>query len=295
MTSPSSVAPTPTLGAPNATALSLDATAAGVHVRMLQSNHDFSRCVELQREIWGFDQAEIVPATFLHVVEYAGGLVAGAFDSNDELLGFVLGITGIHDGELSHWSHMLGVRESARNIGVGRMLKEYQRAYMASLGVAHIAWTFDPLQAKNAHFNINRLGAAVVRYVPDMYGTTASPLHLGMATDRLIARVTTSPSTSPNQPLTLPGEAGIPILSPFGRPTDTAFAEDRRPEVVLIEMPTDVLAVLGRSPAEAQAWRFGVREHFQRALALGYVVRGVHRAADGDRAFYIMKRSLNVA
>src|SRR5439155_9004142 len=162
-----------------------------VCLRLLSSVDDCRACVELQRDVWGWDQADIVPATLLHVVDYVGGLVAGAFDPNSILLGFVFGITGIRDGEIVHWSHMLGVREAARNMGVGRMLKEYQRRVLAERGVARIYWTFDPLQAKNAYFNLNRLGAHVVEYVPDMYGVTGSPLHLGLATDRLVVCLST--------------------------------------------------------------------------------------------------------
>ena len=96
------------------------------------------------------------------------------------------------DGTLVHWSHILGVRESARNAGVGRLLKEFQRAELARRGIARMYWTYDPLVAKNAHLNLNLLGARVVEYVRDMYGTTSSPLHNGLATDRLIVSCATT-------------------------------------------------------------------------------------------------------
>jgi predicted GNAT superfamily acetyltransferase len=265
------------------------APSAEVTVRPLRSNEDCHACVELQREIWGFDQAEIVPSTVLHVVEYVGGLVAGAFDAHGTLLGFVFGISGVRDGQLAHWSHMLGVRESARNLGVGRMLKEYQRATLEEMGITRIFWSFDPLMAKNAHFNINRLGASVVEYVPDMYGTTASPLHLGMATDRLI--VCLDSSEQRRSIATIPSELGIPILSPFARLSDvTLSVGDWSPNVVLIEMPIDILDLLGRSPSAAQTWRLAVRDNFRWAMQRGYSVTGVHRSAGVDRAFYILTR-----
>jgi predicted GNAT superfamily acetyltransferase len=270
-----------------ATALTDEALATGVHIRPLRSNEDHRACVELQRDVWGWDQAEIVPSTLLHVVEYVGGLVAGAFDANERLLGFVFGITGVRDGQLAHWSHMLGVRESARNLGVGRMLKEYQRSTLAEIGVTRIFWSFDPLMAKNAYFNINRLGAAVVEYVPDMYGTTASPLHLGMATDRLVVCLD-SVAHSPT-PTVLSSESGIPILTPFRRLPDAAFsAGDSTPSVVLIEIPTEVLNVLERSPSDAHTWRLAVRDHFRWALQRGYSVTGIHRSPSVDRTFYIL-------
>jgi predicted GNAT superfamily acetyltransferase len=272
-----------------ATALAAEGPAPEVRIRLLRSNADFHACVDLQRHVWGFEQGEIVPSTLLHVVDYVGGLCAGAFDVNDNLLGFVFGITGVRDGALAHWSHMLGVHESARNLGVGRMLKEYQRSAMAAIGVTRIYWSFDPLMAKNAYFNINRLGALVTEYVPDMYGTTASPLHLGMATDRLIVRLDTA--AVPRTLMKVSSDHGLPILTPFPRLNDvTLSVGDWSPELVLIEMPTEVLEVLERSPGSAQTWRLAVRDHFRWALKRGYSVTGVFRNASTDRAFYVLSR-----
>jgi predicted GNAT superfamily acetyltransferase len=238
--------------------------------------------------VWGWDQAEIVPATLLHVVEYVGGVAAGAFDAQGTLLGFVFGITGPRDGELAHWSHMLGVRESARNIGVGRMLKEHQRSVLASRGVARVYWTFDPLMAKNAYLNLNRLGAKVVEYVPDMYGITASALHLGLATDRLVVcQMTNGRVATPIVPSTT---AALPILTPFPRPDDLTMSPgDDRPPMVLLEIPPDILAVLVESPATAGTWRESVREHFRSALAHDYIVTGFRRGPLASRSFYILE------
>src|SRR5262249_9654440 len=152
----------------------------------------------------------------------------------------VFGVTGIRDGVLAHWSHMLGVREAARNAGVGRMLKEYQRRALAPLGIARIYWTFDPLQAKNAYFNIHRLGATVREYGPGMYGDTGSPLHLGLPTDRLIVHVSTSGRDVADT--TLASDRGVPILSAF--PCEADVALDRSaplPPATLVEIPRDVL------------------------------------------------------
>ena len=155
-----------------------------ITVRPDHGRAECQACVALQHEIWGDDDA--APASVLQVVSHVGGIVAGAFAADDELLGFVFGLPAFMDGTLAHWSHVLGVRESARNAGVGRLLKEYQRRELARRGIDRMYWTYDPLVAKNAHLNLNLLGARVVEYVRDMYGTTASPLHNGLATDRLI-------------------------------------------------------------------------------------------------------------
>ena len=260
-----------------------------IDIRPLRSNDECYAAAAFQREIWGQDYIDVVPATLLHVVDYVGGLAAGAFDPSGELLGFVFGINGVRDGELVHWSHMLGVRESARNLGLGRKLKEYQRDTLGAIGVRRVFWTFDPLMAKNAYFNLNRLGAEVVQYVPDMYGTTTSPLHLGMATDRLIVSLRTTPADGAKARLT--PAAGSPVLTAFPRLNDlTVSVGDRSPESALIEIPGDVLDVLGRSPSAARTWRLAVRDHFQWALAHGYRVNGVHRDASSDRSFYLVTR-----
>jgi predicted GNAT superfamily acetyltransferase len=265
------------------------AASANVLIRSLASLKDFNDCVDLQREVWGFDQEEIVPASLLHVVEYVGGIAAGAFDGHGTLLGFVFGISGIHEGELAHWSHMLGVRESARNMGVGRMLKEHQRSVLAELNVARIFWTFDPLMAKNAYFNLNRLGAEVMEYSANMYGSTASPLHLGLPTDRLVVCLMTANRTTPK--LVLPPDEDLPVMTPFPRPGDRLHAlGDNAPSIVLIEMPADILDVLAKSPVLAATWRMSVREFFQWALENEYSARGVHRSATSGRSFYVMVR-----
>jgi predicted GNAT superfamily acetyltransferase len=260
-----------------------------VEIRTLRTVEECEACVALQRHVWGFEPTDVVPVTLLHVVDYVGGLAAGAFDASGELLGFVFGVSGVRDGELVHWSHMLGVRESARNLGLGRMLKEHQRAALAKLGIRRVFWSFDPLMAKNAYFNFNRLGASVVEYVPDMYGTTASPLHLGLPTDRLVVTTPTS-VVETDRPPSRSGQA--PLLSPFPRDGDEVFdLANARAETVLIEVPSDILAITHRSLSTARQWRLAVRDHFRWALTNGYDVTSVRRDATAGREFYVLTRS----
>jgi predicted GNAT superfamily acetyltransferase len=260
-----------------------------VEIRTLRTIEECEACVALQRQVWGFEPTDVVRVTLLHVVDYVGGLAAGAFDTSGELLGFVFGVSGVRDGELVHWSHMLGVRESARNLGLGRMLKEHQRTALARLGIQRVFWSFDPLMAKNAYFNFNRLGASVVEYVPDMYGTTASPLHLGLPTDRIVVTTSTSAVEADRHPSR---NGQLPLLSPFPREGDDVLArEDRRPEALLIEVPTDILEITRRSLATARQWRLAVREHFHWALANDYDIVSVRGDAGADREFYVLARS----
>lgn len=259
-----------------------------IDVRPLRSMAECQAAAELQREVWGTDYTDVVPATFLHVLDYVGGLAAGAFDESGELLGFVFGVSGIRDGELVHWSHMLGVRVAARNLGLGRRLKEYQRDTMQAIGVKRILWTFDPLMSKNAYFNLVRLGARVVDYVTDMYGTTSSPLHLGMPTDRLIVCVDTA-----SCPLETRTAAPVapPVLTAFPQMNDVTLSRSAPPpEHALIEIPADILELLAVSPSAARTWRLAVRDYFLWALSQGFGVVGVQRDAPTNRWFYVLQR-----
>ena len=262
-----------------------------IDVRPLRSMAECQAAAELQREVWGTDYTDVVPATFLHVLDYVGGLAAGAFDESGELLGFVFGVSGVREHELVHWSHMLGVRAAARNLGLGRRLKEYQRDTMRAIGVKRILWTFDPLMSKNAYFNLVRLGARVVDYVTDMYGTTSSPLHLGMPTDRLIVCLdTASPPLEPRTPLA----GSPPVLTAFPQLNDLTLSRSSPPpppEHALIEIPADILELLAMSPNAARTWRLAVRDYFLWALSQGFAVVGVQRDARTNRWFYVLQRA----
>lgn len=156
-------------------------------IRPLATHEDFAACVALQRATWGEAFRDVVQASLLMVAQKVGGIAAGAFGPDGSLWGFVFGLTGVEAGRPVHWSHMLAVRREVRNRGIGRRLKEFQRAWLRERRVSRVYWTFDPLVARNAHLNMNRLGAEVVEFIPNMYGLeTGSPLHAGLGTDRLL-------------------------------------------------------------------------------------------------------------
>lgn len=155
-------------------------------VRKCHALDEFLRCVALEREIWEEEDLEIEPVTLFVVAANSGGQVLGAFDG-DRLVGFTLAVAGLRDGAPYLHSHMTGVHSGYRDRGVGRMLKLFQREEALSRDIRTICWTFDPLEIRNAHFNLNRLGAICRKYLPNFYGVTTSPLHRGLATDRLFA------------------------------------------------------------------------------------------------------------
>jgi len=148
-----------------------------ITVRHLSGAEDLDACVRMQREIWGTDW--VVPYPMLLVSQKIGGVLAGAFDGDGPMLGFVFGMAGMVAGEIVHWSDMLAVRADARDRGIGRALKAFQRDTVLAMGIKTMYRTYDPQVARNAHLNLNVLRAQVTEYVPDMYGP---------GTDRFIVR-----------------------------------------------------------------------------------------------------------
>jgi predicted GNAT superfamily acetyltransferase len=158
----------------------------GIVVRKCSALAEFHACVTLQQEIWAEADLEIEPSTMFVVASLSGGQVLGAFDGG-KLVGFTMAVVGWRQGLVYLHSHQTGVAAGYRDRGVGRMLKLFQRDEALARGIRLVEWTFDPLELKNAHFNLNRLGAICRRYIPDLYGVTTSPLHRGIQTDRLVA------------------------------------------------------------------------------------------------------------
>lgn len=147
---------------------------------------EFRACVALQKEVWGFADNELVPLRMFSLAPKIGGQVIGAWDGTT-LVGFAFSIPGVHNGHAYLHSHMLAVKAGYRNSGLGRKLKLFQREDAIAHGYDLIEWTFDPLEIKNAYFNLERLGAIARRYNINQYGITASPLQGFLPTDRLVA------------------------------------------------------------------------------------------------------------
>jgi len=273
-------------------ALRAEAHPSPLVIRPLVSAADQRACIALQREIWGttFDP---VPASLLHVVLHVGGVALGAFDAHGDLGGFVFGLTGIDEhGKVIHWSHMLAVRAHLREAGLGRRLKECQRQQLAGRQIAEMYWTYDPSIAKNAHFNLDILGARVVRYVPDMYGDTGSPLHHGLATDRLVVVCDTSRPHEPVSSVLDADDARAPVLTIRPRAGDAiAVVGGATPPRLRLEIPSDFSQLLAERPAEARAWHAATRDHFQWALGSGYSVIGLRRDSATGRSFYLLDKA----
>jgi predicted GNAT superfamily acetyltransferase len=235
-------------------------------VRKISTLKEFHTCVELQREIWGEADLEIEPVTMFVVASITGGQVLGAFDG-DTMVGFTLAVVGWRQSLTYLHSHQTGVIAGYRDRGVGRLLKLFQRDEALGRGIRLVEWTFDPLETKNAHFNLNRLGAICRRYLPDLYGVTSSPLHRGIPTDRLVAEWRLD---SPRV------VAAIKDLAGEGSEAPAA-----------IELPKELEQWKHADTRRVCEVQTRVREEFTKWFGREYAAVSVRRNKDGDAAYLL--------
>lgn len=257
-----------------------------VTLRPLATPSDLDAAVALQKEVWGSDYSDVVPTAVLRIVGYVGGIAAGAFTDDNELAGFVFGVSGIRDGRLSHWSDTLAVRAEHRDQGIGESLKKFQRERLLSLGVERMYWTFDPLESRNAHLNFNRLGATSGEYVRDFYGASNSTLHQDIGTDRLVVLWEMN---RPRIAALMEGGATRVPCSADGAPlvnevrSGSEGPESGEPDLELdaptvrVAVPADIQALKARAPEVAREWRRVTRHAFESYFASGYVARALLR------------------
>jgi predicted GNAT superfamily acetyltransferase len=260
-------------------------------IRDLTTLQDYQACVALQDETWGEGFSERVPTAILRVSQIIGGVAAGAFDDAGQLIGFVFGMTGVRDGRLVHWSDMLAVREPFRGKGLGDQLKQYQRDKVRALGVSVMLWTFDPLVARNAHFNINRLGARAAEYRPDMYGSnTGSALHGSLPTDRFIAEWDLDRTHVPG-PGAEPADIAAPVVNPLASNGAPLVELNEVPAHCRVQVPADFGAVQRAGGDLPLRWRLAVRQAMLTLFDRGFRVTGFVRGTGTDLPHYVLMRS----
>jgi predicted GNAT superfamily acetyltransferase len=219
-----------------------------ITISSLTTEEQFREAVDLQRIIWGFEDLDLLPFRFFVVAVKVGGQLFGAYDG-DKMVAFCLAIPGLKPGAKPYLhSHMLGVLDSYRDYGIGRRMKLHQREDALARGIDLIEWTFDPLELKNAWFNIERLGAIVRRYVRNQYGMSSSHLQSGLPTDRCTA------------------EWWLDRPRPHG------------PIAQRISYPADISALRRNDPQRAREIQARNAELFEAAFRNNLVVTGVERA-----------------
>jgi predicted GNAT superfamily acetyltransferase len=229
-----------------------------IEIARLSTQPEFRNAVELQRTIWGFAEIELLPVRLFVVASKIGGQALGAFDGA-LMIGFCLAIPGLKAGAKGYLhSHMLGVLPEYNNRGAGRLLKLAQREDALERRIDLIEWTFDPLEIKNAYFNIEKLGAIIRRYVPNQYGTTSSFLHGGLPTDRCTAEWWIDSDRA---------HAAV-----NGRPVNRPAIE------ATIEVPNAIAELRQTEPKQAREIQKAVGERFQKLFDMGLAVIGFDRS-----------------
>ena len=265
-----------------------------IRIREIDDVAEMRAVEELQKEVWGIPDLDVVPLTQLVAAKEAGGVLIGAFDG-EVLLGFVYGFPSFEHGELAHHSHMLAVKPGFRNLDLGRRLKLAQRDHVIAQRIRLVSWTFDPLQSLNAYFNFAKLGVLCDRYLPHFYGDEAASFLHQTGTDRLwvswfvsservkrcIAGVDEAAQVESVVPLVQVAEEETP------RRNDLAAALAQ--EHAAIEIPSNIDAVLQQDRETALRWREETRWAFTEALGAGYVVESFVRGTQAGR--YVLTKT----
>ena len=241
-----------------------------IEIRECTTLDELAACVDLQREVFQLPEIEISPVRHFVVTKNAGGFVLGAF-SGDLLVGFVLSVPAFLRGERAFYSHMTAVKKEFQSFGIGARLKWAQRTRSLVEEVKIIKWTFEPVKARNAFFNLEKLGASVRDYEANFYGTDYATVQgVGLESDRLFAE------------WHLESEKVTALAAGAGY-------EDPRPVEATIRIPSDWGTVVRDDPAEALALQLRVRSEFQSALGAGLVADGFVRDENDPRYLFFAR------
>jgi predicted GNAT superfamily acetyltransferase len=239
-------------------------------IRPCETVEELGGCVLLQKEIWGYLDRDIYPARMFLNISRTGGHVLGAFTEEGTIAAFVVSVPAWRKEHRYFHSLLLGVLRGHENRGLGRLLKIEQRKAALRAGIEYIEWTFDPMRAKNAHFNINRLGAIVRRYCPDYYGPILGKLQRKLPSDRLIAEW---PLKSARVRRALAGKKP--------RPAGKAASAE-------VAIPLDLDALISRKSARAREWQASVRASLEDCFAQELAITGFERTESEAR--YLLDR-----
>jgi predicted GNAT superfamily acetyltransferase len=267
-------------------------THSGVTYRDLTTLEDFALVVDLERRIWGPGYDDVVPLPILAVTVHRGGVLIGAF-AGERMIGFVYSLPGIKHGKATQWSHMLGVLDEFRRDGIGYQLKLLQRDRTLAMGLDLIEWTYDPLQATNAHLNFAKLGVIACEYLENVYGESASPLHQGNPTDRFVAEWhIREPRRSIPVEVEMAGAVavnGTEWIDGWLESIDVDLSVDA--PALTVEIPMCFTDMLARAPEHAMEWRICSRAVFTTYFDRGYCASGFALDREGKKGRYLLTRS----
>jgi predicted GNAT superfamily acetyltransferase len=256
--------------------MSTETSRSSVDIREVSTIEEYDACIRLQREVFGLPDLEISPRRHLIVSHRAGGWTLGAF-AEERLIGFVHHLAAVKGDYIFGYSHMMAVAADFQNKGVGAQLKWAQRTRALSEGRDYIKWTFEPMRARNAHFNLNRLGVVIREYAVNFYGTDYSTHPAkqgsvsGMDSDRLFAS----------------WDLASPRVGALARREEFPLGDAER----TIEIPADFAALLKSDPESAKREVLRVRNEFVQAFRDRLVCGAFER--DSERPRYLLYREVN--
>jgi predicted GNAT superfamily acetyltransferase len=259
-----------------------------ITIRRAESPADYLALQHAQRRAWGLvDDSYIVPVATMVGAQHHGGLVLGAFLPDGEAVGLSFAFLGRTGERWCLYSQLTGVVPGYQGQGLGGRMKEVQREHARAIGVGIIAWSFDPLQAGNAHFNLHRLGATASRYIENMYGLRTDDLNRGVPTDRLIAEWPVDPVESPGRDD--PADLAAPrLVEGPNEPVSVPFFSTEGKTPLLVEIPAEIARLRLDDAPLAERWRAAVAGALTEAFAARYVADDAVRG--GGRSFYVLRR-----
>jgi len=273
-----------------------------VTFRDLKTLDEFAQVVELERVIWGPGYVDVVPVPIFAITVMRGGVLIGAFDGA-RMIGFVYSIAGIKQRRPTQWSHMLGVIPEFRNDGTGHRLKLLQRDRALAMGLDLIEWTYDPLQALNAHLNFTKLGVVVEEYEVNVYGTSNSPLHAGNPTDRFVAEWNIRDPHVAGRLARKAGELSVRASNAVdavaanrlesgsgGWPRCANVTPDLDARRIAVLIPMGFAEMLVEAPERALEWRMATRNIFTTYFARGYKAVDFSLDRNARRGSYLLVR-----
>lgn len=274
-----------------------------MEIRKLVTPKDYLDAEEVQKAVWGFPDREIVSLNEMVVNQKTGGHVFGAFDQG-KMIAFCCGSPAYGDGKAYHYSKMLGVVPGCQDSGVGRGLKLKQREYVLEQGLDLVAWTYDPLQSRNAYLNIEKLGCVVSKYIVNLYPGSTTNFAAGMDTDRFMPewwiasrrvkdRIAGKRSAAEAKDVPPAIETRV---TGSGWREPAAVRPKRREKRLSVEIPDDIDALLKDDSSLARAWREATREAFIALFKRGYVVNGFASLPEVGRrrSFYLLEKGFRV-
>lgn len=274
---------------------------SNIVVREIKGQKELRAVEELQKEVWGVPDLDVVPLTQMVAVQAADGILLGAFDG-ETLVGFVFGFVSLEHGQTTHHSHMLAIKTDYRNFDLGSRLKLAQRERVLAQGINLMTWTFDPLQSLNAYINFNKLGVFSNRYFINFYGEDATSFLHQTGTDRLwitwdltnrhresqIDKELFKENFGQITPLVKVGVDEFPLSSELEEGLEANHA--------LIEIPSNINELVKRNNELAGKWRESTRRAFTEAIKKGFLVENFYRINRGDQnlGIYFLSRGKQI-